>query len=95
MVVPPYGKDIEFNDIVRETGTKRKEQCFWGFINGVSNRFDNATSSMNLIPTLVDNDRVWSLINDAKLLGVGDLTVCLCLKLSIHTPIVKLGTVIK
>ncbi len=63
-----------------------------GFINGIKNRPDCAKHSANLISSHVDNEQVWSLINDEKFLGAGDLGVCLCLKLTIHTPIVKLAT---
>ncbi|MGA8163970.1 MAG: hypothetical protein WB791_02970 [Waddliaceae bacterium] len=87
-----YGKDIKFEDIVRETGTKKSRQCVWGYVNGVSNKLNNAEDSMNLISSMVSGEQVWSLINDEKLMGVGDLAVCVCIKLSIRTPIVKLAT---
>lgn len=87
-----YGEEIEFESIVRDTGIKRESQCVWGFINGIKNRPDCAKRSANLISSHIDNEQVWSLINDEKLLGIGDLGVCVCLKLTVHTPIVKLAT---
>ncbi len=87
-----YGHDVEFSDLIRDAGKKKEGQCVWGFINGIRNPPSDAKESLELISKLVKHQKVWSLINDQKLWGVGDLTVCFSLKLNVKTPIVKLAT---
>lgn len=87
-----YGNNVEFDDVIRNSGRKSEGQCTWGFINGVRNPPSSAEESLELISTLVNKQQVWALINDQKLWGAGDFAVCFSLKLNIKTPIIRLAT---
>ena len=54
-----YGKDFEFEDIVREVGTKKSDQCIWAFINGVLNSKESAMQSASKISAHVGGELVW------------------------------------
>jgi ribosomal protein S13 len=79
----------ELELLARIVGEKTKEQCVWGFINGIRNTRENAIESANLISTKAGNEQVVLLQNDRFLQGAKEIGVAILLKIGIDTPIVK------
>ena len=86
-----YGKDFEFEEIVREVGTKNSNQCIWAFINGVWNSKDGALQSASKISKYAGGELVWSLINDTKVWPIGDIVESLAFKVGIESKIVEMA----
>jgi hypothetical protein len=82
--------DGEIDTITRAVGEKRRDQCIWGFINGIYNERDDALKSAKLISDAANGEQVLSMPND--MLGWDDdLKVCFVLKIGIDTPVVRLA----
>lgn len=85
-----YGKDQDFEEIVRgEKGKKKDGQCIWEFINGIWNDKDEALKSALQISRYVDGEQVWALANDSRYWGLGDIPESLIFKINMETKVVK------
>lgn len=80
-------RDLEV--LARMVGQRGKEQCTWGFINGIRNTKEEAIESSSLISRKAGNELVVSLRNDMFLWGAKEVSVALFLKLGIDTPVIK------
>lgn len=74
--------------LVRSVGSKRKGQCIWGFINGISNNKKTALESASYISKMAKGEQVLSMPNDEKFPWLGNFAICCALKAQKDTFIV-------
>jgi len=86
-----YGKDLGFEVIVREIGTKKPNQCIWAFINGIWNSKESALESASQVSASVEGELVWSLINDTKIWPIGDIIESLAFKVGIKSKVIHMA----
>lgn len=86
-----FQKDIEYEDVVRDFGSKKPKQCIWAFINGIWNSKDAAAKSASKISKATGDELVWSLINDTKIWPIGDVIESLLFKLDIGSKVVNMA----
>lgn len=86
-----FQKDFEYEDIVRDCGSKKPKQCIWAFINGIWNSKDDAAKSASKISKATGDELVWSLINDTKIWPIGDVVESLIFKLDISSKVVNMA----
>ena len=84
------GSFENFEDITRDCGAKKNNQCIWAFINGIWNSKDHAMESALKISTYAGGEFVWSLINDTKIWPIGDVVESLFFKVGLESKVVKM-----
>ena len=83
-------KQADFKDVIRDTGEVKPGQYIWGYINGINNTPDDARKTIQVISKLTNGERVWSLVNDKKiLLSLGNVWDSCFQKLNLSTEVAK------
>ncbi len=83
---PSPGK---IDTLIRTVGERKPGQCIWGFINGIDNTKEEALESAEKISKAADGEQVFSMPNDRALLAIKDALICVVLKLTLNTAIVR------